>query len=468
VLAGVSFLIYLLSGPLIPVYDGAIMYRVSESLLWHHSLRITDPLLHMNEPYAPYGLAVPLAILPLVAASHGLGGDGTGLLTLYQPAVTAATVLVVALIAREIGCGWRTTIGLAVLYGFATLAWYYSNLLFSEPLVGFATALAFLGLLRFKREPRLRWLALTGGAVALACLTRTDAAIVTLLPVSIYVVTKVILAAAPLTDRIRRAIAYGVPVVVAGFIVLGYDWVRYGSPLATGYLSPATGFTFPILKGLYGLLLSPAAGLFIFMPVLALAVAGFPSFLQRHHGEGLLLAGLITVRLAFYASWYGWDGGESWGPRFLVPVLPLLVLPVAFVPGWVRPRLSLSILGGLSFMIQVLGQLVSYYSYSIWTLRTLPAGVSLPVCTTCGIGSEVAMQGAKNILDFDWSNAPMLVQTLILLQFGPARKSWILPLAAIAFGLLVTSGTLLGWRQLKAVEGVAASASDQAVVASAA
>jgi hypothetical protein len=117
-------------------------------------------------------------------------------------------------------------------------------------------------------------------------------------------------------------------------------------------------------------------------------------------------------------------------------------------------------------MIQVLGQLVSYYSYSIWTLRTLPAGVSLPVCTTCGIGSEVAMQAAKNILDFDWSNAPMLVQTLILLQFGPARKSWILPLAAVAFGLLVSSGTLLGWRQLKAVEGVAASASDQAVLAS--
>lgn len=149
-------------------------------------------------------------------------------------------------------------------------------------------------------------------------------------------------------------------------------------------------------------------------------------------------------------------------------MLPLLVVPVAFLPGWVRPRLSLSILGGLSFLIQVLGQLVSYNSYSIWTVRKLPAGVSLPVCTTCGIGSAVAMQAAKNILDFDWSNAPMLVQILILLQFGPARKSWILPLAAVAFVLLVSSGIVLGWRQLKAVEAAAASASDQAVLASAA
>jgi hypothetical protein len=304
--------------------------------------------------------------------------------------------------------------------------------------------------------------------VALACLTRTDAVVVTLVPLSFYVATKLILGNASLTDRIRRACAYGVPIVVAGVIVLWYDWLRYGSPSATGYLSAQTGFTFPVLKGFYGLLLSPAAGLFVFMPVLVLAVAGFPTFLQRHRGEALLVAGLIAVRFAFYSSWYGWDGGENWGPRFLVPVLPLLVLPIAFLPGWVRPRLSLSVLGGLSFMIQVLGQLVSYHSYSIWTVRTMPAGVSLPACTTCGIGSAVAMQAAKNILDFDWSNAPLLVQFLILMQFGPVRKSWSLPLAAVAFVLLVGGGALLGWRQLKAVEAVAASTSVQEATATAA
>jgi hypothetical protein len=78
------------------------------------------------------------------------------------------------------------------------------------------------------------------------------------------------------------------------------------------------------------------------------------------------------------------------------------------------------------------------------------------------------MQAAKNILDFDWSNAPMLVQLLILLQFGPVRKSWSLPLAAVAFVLLVGGGALLGWRQLKAVEAVAASTSVREATATAA
>src|SRR5437773_9021019 len=84
-LAGFTFLIYLLSGPVFLVYDGAIMYRVSESLLWHHSLRITDPLLHMNEPYAIYGLAVPVMILPLVAAGLLVFDDGARLFSIYQP-----------------------------------------------------------------------------------------------------------------------------------------------------------------------------------------------------------------------------------------------------------------------------------------------------------------------------------------------------------------------------------------------
>src|SRR5205823_6225782 len=215
------------------------------------------------------------------------------LLSIYQPAVSAATVLVVALISREIGFRWRTTIGIALLYGFATVAWFYSNILFSEPLVGLATAIAFYGLVRFKRDLSLRWLAITGGAVALACLARTDSLVLIFLPVSFYLVPKVILPAVRWSEQLRRTGAYGVPVAGAGLVVLAHDWIRYGSPLTTGYGLPGMGFTFPFLRGIYGLLLSPAAGLFVFMPVMILAVVGFPRFLRSHRGAALLIAGLV-------------------------------------------------------------------------------------------------------------------------------------------------------------------------------
>ena len=35
----------------------------------------------------------------------------------------------------------------------------------------------------------------------------------------------------------------------------------------------------------------------------------------------LFLAGLVVV----YAAWWSWYGGEVWGPRFVLPVIPLCI-----------------------------------------------------------------------------------------------------------------------------------------------
>jgi hypothetical protein len=421
-LFAVSFTAYLVCGPMFLVYDGDIMYRVSESLLWRHSLRIEDPMLHLNEPYATYGVAVSVLLLPLVATGQLLFHDGGRLTSLFQPAVTAATVVVVALVAREIRCSWRTSLGVALLYGFGTLAWVYSNILFSEPLVALATVVAVLGLLRFRHEGSHRWLAATGGAVALAVLGRTDSVVVTMLPLSGFALVAVLRASPSWRVRVRALAAYGLPVAAAILIVLGYDWIRYGSGLRTGYLVPGAGFTFPFVWGFLGLLASPGAGLFVFTPVLTLAVLGFPGFVRRHASAASLVGCLVGARLLFYASWWGWDGGDSWGPRFLVPVLPLLILPLVFVPRRVALRPAISVLAAISIAIEVLGQLVSYYTFALLAVVKLPPGSSLPACLNCGMSSALAIQGVKDKVDFDWGDAPLLYQLRVLVQHGPVHR----------------------------------------------
>ena len=37
----------------------------------------------------------------------------------------------------------------------------------------------------------------------------------------------------------------------------------------------------------------------------------------------------MLVLLVFYCRWNDWDGGWSWGPRFLLPALPLLAILIA-------------------------------------------------------------------------------------------------------------------------------------------
>ena len=156
----------------------------------------------------------------------------------------------------------------------------------------------------------------------------------------------------------RPALAFTAPLVFGVLVVAIYNSSRFGNPLQTGYHS-LEAFSNPLLTGLVGLLLSPGKGLFLYSPILILAIISFPAFLRRHRAEALLAGGILAVHAVLYASWFAWHGGHSWGPRFLVPALPFLVLTL--VPGLVwagRHRWRMLLVGALallSSMLQALG-----------------------------------------------------------------------------------------------------------------
>jgi len=87
-------------------------------------------------------------------------------------------------------------------------------------------------------------------------------------------------------------------------------------------------FSAPFFQGLYGLTLSPGKGLLWYTPLFFASLAAWPAFFRRHRIEALLAAAVVVVNILFYAPWYLWWGGHSWGPRFLVTVLPFAALPL--------------------------------------------------------------------------------------------------------------------------------------------
>ena len=74
----------------------------------------------------------------------------------------------------------------------------------------------------------------------------------------------------------------------------------------------------------YGLLFSPGKSVFLYSPVLLLAVAGWPAFYRRH---APLASALVALWLLLLVSLRAsvWTGGLTWGPRFLLPLLPVRV-----------------------------------------------------------------------------------------------------------------------------------------------
>jgi hypothetical protein len=111
--------------------------------------------------------------------------------------------------------------------------------------------------------------------------------------------------------------------------LLTHNLIRYDDPLMFGYAGQSFD-NFP-LTGAFGLLFSPGRSVFLYAPPLMLSLALFPRFWRANNrmAEAILMAGLIA--LLFYGSWWAWDGGTSWGPRFLVPLMPLWMLPLGMI-----------------------------------------------------------------------------------------------------------------------------------------
>ena len=144
----------------------------------------------------------------------------------------------------------------------------------------------------------------------------------------------------PLRAALAVALSAAVGLAVPVGFVLAYNYARFGSPLETGY---GAGELAAIQSGdpwtpLRGFLASPGKSIFVFSPVVALALPAWPLFARRHRALALVIAGLVAVDLAFHTRVPYWHGDVAWGPRYLDYVLPLLVLPLASGLAWLAAQ----------------------------------------------------------------------------------------------------------------------------------
>ncbi len=141
-----------------------------------------------------------------------------------------------------------------------------------------------------------------------------------------------------------RAAIYGILGSIAPFVVLAlYDLAAFGTILPVGYEHSTLwqdehqqGFlsiTHPTWDAIWGLSFSPFRGLFFSAPVLLLAVVGVWFGLRgavSRPATVVTLSGFAAIFLIIGSSVMWW-GGFAAGPRYLVPGIPLLGIPLGFV-----------------------------------------------------------------------------------------------------------------------------------------
>jgi len=96
--------------------------------------------------------------------------------------------------------------------------------------------------------------------------------------------------------RLKRAIATLAGVTPALLLWLAYNALRFGNPFDTGYLRDATSaFGSSVWTGLYGLLCSPAASLFLYCPLALGGVAALALLWREDRRTAALLGGTAIL-----------------------------------------------------------------------------------------------------------------------------------------------------------------------------
>jgi hypothetical protein len=311
--------------------------------------------------YSKYGIGLALYYVPLVVASDALSNftrlpepELTGFLISFANIPFGLLALVMfSRLLRQFGVSgvsaWLLPLGL----GLGTLAWRYAGYDFSEEMQMGLLMLAVYGVAR--GTPK----AIAGGGAGFAGLFLVKILYAAFFPLFLVYLT---MRPGSLRQRIHNATLFTFPFVLAGCLVAWLNAARFGNPLESGYGGEARMF-FPwqLWRTIPQLLGSLDKGLLIFCPILILGFFGWREFASRHRPEAVLYAGLIVGNLILAGAWYSWGGAWSWGPRLLVPVIPLWLLPAAF---WIARRRSrapiwiLALLTLTSILVQIPGILV--------------------------------------------------------------------------------------------------------------
>lgn len=339
--------------------------------------------------YSPYGFLPSVLALPFYHAGSVLASlfprsyNGYFLrfviLWFLNPLYTALTVILLYQAVRIIGYSERAALFTAFCYGLATMAWAYAKTFFSEPLATLLLLVAFVSLLKYGRTLRMRFAVAAGLAVGFAAATKIVALIN--LPVLLcYLVWLLYARRRDLTTRstLFTLIAWGVGAGGVLALVGAFNYVRFGNALTTGYGGGLSFFTLPLWQGLYGLLASPGKSLFLYSPVVLLAIPAFWLMVRQKGAEAFGCLGIIGAHLLTYGVYTEWHGDSAWGPRFMLFVLPFLILPLAALWDWLalpahaRWRPLVAVLFVVSALVQILGVAVNF---DIYMNQNVPAAL---------------------------------------------------------------------------------------------
>ena len=292
--------------------------------------------------YAKSGVGQALALVPVVACSRAVTKAISSsnpqaverlIASFFCPVIAAAGLALWINFIAGLGYSRLTAFSVACAIGLSTFYFVQAKFFMNHMLVA---VLLILGLLCIQRASTgsTGLLLLAGFCAGWIIFTRIDSFMFAFLVPFFWLLKSRQSGQAALRPTVGICLAMIAPLLLLGI----WNLARFGHAMDFGYniSDPSQPnydqFNRDFFPGFLGQIFDFEAGLIWYAPILLVAVAGMRRLFQRSPPTFWLAVLGAALPLVFYARFDNWAGNISWGPRFLLPSVPLVALGLA--PRW--------------------------------------------------------------------------------------------------------------------------------------
>jgi hypothetical protein len=309
---------------------------------------------------------------------------------LVNSLIISLTAVTIYCIIAEIKYSRKIALTSSLIFAVCTFVWPYNSTFWVQPLQGLLLSVTLYLLLLGRHgnhsflchylDPGTKHVGLLAGMAGLALGLSVFAHPTSLIYVPIFLLYSFFAVLK------RQKLNFATLVVSLGIVLFFVgltNYARFGSFIEFGYGYFSTLEAHSGWKGMIGLLISPGSGLIFYFPLAVLLPLGAMYMYKENKALFLLCFYIIvstwiyTGTLSFGSEPTSWSGGIAWGPRYLVPVLPFLILISAYLFSHLKKRYFLkTIVIGLciaGFYVNLSAILV-WFQYGLvyaWTIEGL-------------------------------------------------------------------------------------------------
>lgn len=390
----------LFSSGTIESQDGLQYLTIARQIYFNHTLTMPTAKyprdnIHMNvqlgnsgQEYSPTGLGYSLALMPAViledlslklaqiepVQAFPLKGDWPVLFfaSFINPMFGAILAVIFYLYLRSYNITHSSALLVSLVGIVATNIWPYTKHGFAHMMFITFMTLTFYCFRRahlVKKSLVMFWAGVSFGLVIIAY---NPTFIFLVIPLAIYyLLLNWRRWSAFIPDSLMFAIGAG----PFALLYLIFNKVRFGDVISAGYRA-APGLPLPIpapnyikFEGIWSVLLSPGKSIFLYTPLLLLIIVFWFKLKKKLLPEIVSWLILVATYTYFIGTFIGggdypvWHGEASWGPRYMLPIIPLAVILVGHIYTRLSRRQKIFIFTPLVMIgiwIQLLGVIIPY------------------------------------------------------------------------------------------------------------